>query len=146
MFEHDAMRRTAVSYSARCEISETPSFCAFPRPKATWLFLIFCTVVECEFSKMYFLPQLVFILLSIFVHIPSLARPCISSGKQIRIGSIIAHAKCANNSSSISSSSTSSQQRSRAPLRPSRQLDSAEEKENLENLATEQLANLASSY
>jgi hypothetical protein len=84
MFEHDAMRCTAVSYmfSAGCEIYETPRFCAFPRPKVTGLFLIFCTAVECEFSKMYFLPQLVSILPSIFVQIPSLARPCISSREQ----------------------------------------------------------------
>jgi hypothetical protein len=82
MFEHDGMRCTAISYSAGCEISETPRFCVFPRPKVTGLILIFCTAGECEFSKLYFLPQLVFILPCSFVQIPSSARPCISSREQ----------------------------------------------------------------
>jgi hypothetical protein len=30
MCEHDVMPCTAVSYSTRCDISETPRFCAFP--------------------------------------------------------------------------------------------------------------------
>jgi hypothetical protein len=41
MFEHDGIPRTAVSYSAGCEISKTPSFCACPSPKNTGLFLIY---------------------------------------------------------------------------------------------------------
>ena len=45
--------------------------------KVTGLFLIFCTAVECKFSKLYFLPQLAFISLSTFVKILNLARPCI---------------------------------------------------------------------
>ena len=45
-------------------------------------FLTFCTAVECKFSKLYFLPQFVCILLSTFVQILSLARPCISSRQQ----------------------------------------------------------------
>jgi hypothetical protein len=79
MFEHDGMPRTAVSYSAGCKISETPANCACPSPKITGMFLIFCTLVQGEFSRLYFLPQLVFILLCTFVQIPSLARPCISN-------------------------------------------------------------------
>jgi hypothetical protein len=79
MFEHDGMPCTAVSYSARCEISETQPFCAFPSPKISGVFLIFCIVVECEFSRLYVLPQLVFILSCTFVQIRSLARPCISN-------------------------------------------------------------------
>ena len=82
MVEHDGMPRTGVSYSAGCEISKTQSFRAFPRPTFPGLFLIFCTAGECEFSKLYFLPQFVCILLSTFVHILSLARPCISSRQQ----------------------------------------------------------------
>ena len=41
MVEHDGMPRTGVSYSAGCEISETPRFCACPSPKMTGLFLIY---------------------------------------------------------------------------------------------------------
>jgi hypothetical protein len=82
MIEHDAMRCTVVSCSTGCEISKTPSFCAFLRPTFTGLFLVICTAGEYEFSKLYFLPPLVFILLSTFVHIPSLARPCISYREQ----------------------------------------------------------------
>ena len=59
-----------------------PNFRAFPRPTFSGLFLIFCTAGECGFSKLYLLPQLVFILLSTFVQVLSLARPCISSHQQ----------------------------------------------------------------
>jgi hypothetical protein len=37
---------------------------------------------KCEFSKLYFLPQFVFILLGTFVHTPSLVLPCILSREQ----------------------------------------------------------------
>ena len=77
MVEHDGMPRTGVSYSAGCEISKTQSFCAFPSPTLTRLFLNFCTAVEREFYKLYFPPQLVLFLPCTFVQIPSLARPCI---------------------------------------------------------------------
>jgi hypothetical protein len=70
---------TAVSYSAWCEISETLANGPSRGCKINGLFLIFCTAIECEFSKLYFLLQLVFILLSTFVKILNLARPCISN-------------------------------------------------------------------
>jgi hypothetical protein len=82
MSEHDGVHCTAVSYSAGCENYGTQSFCAFLRPKVTGLFLVYYTPVECEFSKLYFLPQLVFILPSTFVQILSLVRPCVSSREQ----------------------------------------------------------------
>ena len=47
--------------------------------KVTGLFLVFCTAVECEFSKLYFLLQLVLFLLYTFVNILNLERPCILS-------------------------------------------------------------------
>jgi hypothetical protein len=49
MFEHDGMPRTAVSYSAGCEISETAHFCACPSPKNTGLFLIFVPQLNVNF-------------------------------------------------------------------------------------------------
>ena len=82
MFEHDGMPCTAVNYSVGCEISKTHANLPSRGSKITGLFLIFCTAVECEFSKLYFLPQLVFILLSTFVKILNLVWPSISSHQQ----------------------------------------------------------------
>ena len=79
MFEHDAMPCTAVSHSAGCEISKTPANLPSRGSKVTGLFLVFCTAVECEFSKLYFLLQLVLFLLYTFVNILNLERPCILS-------------------------------------------------------------------
>jgi hypothetical protein len=86
MSEHDAMPCTAVSYSAWCEISKTHAFLPSRGSKITGLFLIFWTAVEFEFSKLYFLPQLVFILLSNFVKMLNLALPCILSRGQTVVG------------------------------------------------------------
>jgi hypothetical protein len=96
MFEDDAMRCTAVIVTSLvggptrtlsvtrqgARFSKKAHFCAFPRPKVIGPFLILCTAVECEFSKLYFLPHLVSISPSSFVQILSLARPCISSREQ----------------------------------------------------------------
>jgi hypothetical protein len=79
MFEHDGMPCTAVNYSVGCEISKTHANLPSQGSKITGLCLIFFTAVEYEFSKLYFLPQLVFILLSTFVNILNLARPYISN-------------------------------------------------------------------
>jgi hypothetical protein len=77
-FEHDGMRFRAGSYSARGDISKTQRFRVFPRPTCIFrgLFLSFCTAATCKFSKLYFPPQFFCILLSTFVQILNLARPC----------------------------------------------------------------------
>jgi hypothetical protein len=53
-------------------------------------FLIFFTSVECEFSKLYFLPQLVSTSPRTFVTILSLARPCIHGKPML----VLLHSAC----------------------------------------------------
>ena len=67
MFEHERMPRTAVSYSAGCEISETPSFFAGPSPKMTRLFLSFVPQLNVNFPDCTFYRSLFFFLLCTFV-------------------------------------------------------------------------------
>jgi hypothetical protein len=84
--EHDAMPCTAGGYSAGLDMSEPRDVSPSRGSKITGLFLLFCTAAECEFSKLYFSPQPILFLLSTFVKILNLARPCISSRGQSAAG------------------------------------------------------------